>query len=214
VTSWDALEAYLSDLVRKVGGVSYVLRDSGGRHLAPRPPPAVDRTAVIQEFIRERFLEAQKEDKGDRSEPLELARLDRSAIDEAVQRISLGEPHPEPAPVQAALENRARALARYNARIARFKQHSALLDEACGVDFVRKGPGKRYVHREAALPFVAERLLSSYLLIIAFRDVRAVDAQGVVLCLERARSIISDMLGDLPPDDGGDRAIAYSQRPA
>jgi hypothetical protein len=89
-----------------------------------------------------------------------------------------------------------------------------LLDEAVGVDFVRKGPGKRYVHREAAFPFVAERFLSSYLLIIAFGDVGAVDAQGVILALERARSVISDMLGDLPPDDGGDRAIAHSQRPA
>jgi len=36
VTSSDALQAYLLDLVRKVGGVSYALRDSGGRHLAPR----------------------------------------------------------------------------------------------------------------------------------------------------------------------------------
>jgi hypothetical protein len=183
------------------------LRDSGGRHLAPRPPPPVDRTAIIEEFIRKRFREDEKEGKVDRNEPLtivlekieeRLARIDEGAID----------------PVQAALENRARALARYNARIERFKPHSALLDEAIGVDFVRRGPGKRYVHREAALPFVAERFLSSYLLIIAFRDVGAVDAQGVVLALERARSVISDMLGDLPPDDGGDRAIAHSQRPA
>lgn len=117
-------------------------------------------------------------------------------------------------PLKTALENYSRALARYNVRLKRFRPHSALLDEAVGVDFVRKGPGKRYVHREAARPFIAERFLSSYLLIIAFNDVGAVDAQGVVLTLERARSVISDLLGDLPPDHGGDRAIAHSQRPA
>ena len=50
--------------------------------------------------------------------------------------------------------------------------------------------------------------------LIAFRDAAAVDAQGVVITFERARSVISDMLGDLPPDDGGDRALALSQRPA
>ena len=184
MTSWDALEAYLLDLVRKVGGVAYVLRDSGGRHLAPRPPPPVDRRAIVEAAFREGRRADAKGDKEDRDDD----------------------------PVKTALYNRDRALARYNARIERFKPRFALLDEAVGVDFVRKGPGKRYVHREAALPFIAERYLSSYLLIIAFRDVDAVDAQGVVLALERARSVISDMLGDLPPDDGGDRAIAQSQR--
>ena len=114
--------------------------------------------------------------------------------------------------MQAALRDRARALVQHLTGVERIKPLSALLDETVGVDFVRKGPGKRYVHRGAEFPFIAERLLSSYLLIIAFREVSAVDAQGVVLTLERARPVISDMLGDLPPDDGGDRAIAHSQR--
>ena len=239
MTSWDALEAYLLDLVRKVGGVVYVLRDSGGRHLAPRPPPPVDRRATVDpedealiKAIRERFLEGDKGDKGDKPDnadkpdmPDRITNELRRSLEaveqrilshldgmlEASHRISRNE---APELVWMTIKDPAGAVARYNARIEQFEPHAAALDEAVGVDFVRKGPGKRYVHREAALPFIAERYLSSYLLIIAFRDVGAVDAQGVILALERARAVISDMLEDLPPDDGGDRAIAHSQRPA
>src|SRR5262245_32269210 len=180
--SWDELEAYLLGLVKKVGGADYALRDSGGRHLAPRPPPRIDRNSFFEAAFQQSLHEALKAD-------------------------------PPPAdPVGTVVQNRAREIARLGVRAERFKQHAAVLDDVVGIDFVRKGPGKRYVHRQANLPFIAERFLSSYLLIIAFRDVSAVDAQGVVLALERARATISDMLGSLPPDGGGYEAVSNAMR--
>ncbi len=101
---------------------------------------------------------------------------------------------------------------RYLDTLERFKQHAAVLDAAVGAEFVKRGPGKRYVHRQADLPFIAERFLSSYLLIIAFGDPDLVDEGGAVLALERARSGICTMLEDLPPDNGGDRALSNANR--
>jgi len=98
------------------------------------------------------------------------------------------------------------------ARFGQFEQHAAVLGRTVGVDFVKKGPGKRYMHRQADLPFIAERFLSSYVLIIAFREAADVDAQGVVLALERARATICDLLARLPPDGGGDEAISNAMR--
>jgi hypothetical protein len=94
----------------------------------------------------------------------------------------------------------------------RFEQHAAVLARAVGVDFAKKGPGNRYLHRHADLPFIAERFLSSYVLIIGFREAADVDAQGVVLALERARATICDLLAGLPPDGGGHEALSNAMR--
>ncbi len=83
-----------------------------------------------------------------------------------------------------------------------FDRLTASVEKRVGPAFVKRGPGKRYIHRDAELPFVVERLLSSHLL----------DEGGVVL--ERARPTICDMLEGLPPDDGGDRAFSSAKRPA
>jgi hypothetical protein len=96
----------------------------------------------------------------------------------------------------------------------RFKQHAGAVEKAVGANFVMRGPGKRYVHRVADLPFIAERLLSSYLLIVEFPSLDALEGGGILMTLERARSTICDMLGDLPPDGGGDRALSNANRSA
>ena len=115
-----------------------------------------------------------------------------------------GTADPDPAP----------EVSRYMDALDRFKQHSAVLDSAVGADFVKRGPGKRYVHRSADLPFIAERFLSAYLLIIAFEHADVLDEGGAILALERARSAVTDMLETLPPDGGGDRALSNANRRA
>jgi hypothetical protein len=178
VTSWDELEAYLSNLVEKVGGTSYILQGSGGRHLAPRPPAGATLVEAIERWLREQR-------KGDAP---------------AAEAAGVAE-------LYAAPEVRT-----FFALLERSKQVAAALDAAVGADFVKRGPGKRYVHRQADLPFIAERFLSAYLLILAFSDAAAVDEGGAVFGLERARSVISALLEDLPPDGGGDRALSIAKR--
>jgi hypothetical protein len=182
VRAWAELEAYLVRLVKKIGGTSYVLRDSGGRHLAPRTPPLGDRTATLDAGLRRYVAERLGKD---------------PSLSDATLRV---------------LQARAHASGGIALNARRFEQHAAVLERAVGVDFVKKGPGKRHLHRQPDLPFIAERFLSSYLLIIAFREAADVDAQGVVLALERARPTISDLLAGLPPDGGGHEAISNSMR--
>jgi len=182
VKAWEELEGYLVHLVKKIGGTGYALRDSGGRHLAPRVAPLGDRKATLQAALLRHLAEGIVED---------------PSMSDATSRV-----------VQA----RALASARIAVNSGRFEQHAAVLERAVGVDFVRKGPGKRYLHRQADLPFIAERFLSSYVLIIGFRAAGDVDAQGVVLALERARATISDLLAGLPPDGGGHEAISNAMR--
>jgi hypothetical protein len=112
------------------------------------------------------------------------------------------------------VRGRIREFERVMQLMERFKQHADVLENAVGADFAMKGPGRRYVHRAADLPFIAERLLSSYLLIVAFPAVDALDGGGILMALERARSTICDMLSDLPPDGGGDQAVSNANRPA
>jgi hypothetical protein len=182
VTSWDELEGYLSALVEKVGGATYVLQGSGGRYLAPRLLAKDD--ATLFELLN-RWLFAQRREHVEKDQP--------GGADNG-------------APASEA--------SRYLNALERIKQYAAALDAAAGAEFVKRGPGKRYIHRQADLPFIAERFLASYILIIAFDDPDAVDRGGAVLALERARSAISTMLEDLPPDGGGDRALSNVNRGA
>ena len=184
MTSWDELEAYLSTLVDRVGGALYVLQDSGGRHLAPRLPVKHDSTLYRAAVNRwERARGGADPDKPD--------------VD--------GTDNRDPAPEIS-------RYLRYFDSLERSKQCSPVLDAAVGADFVKRGPGKRYVHRQADLPFIAERFLSSYLLIIAFGAPAAVDQGGAVLALERARGVICAILEGLPPDGGGARALSSANR--
>jgi hypothetical protein len=117
-------------------------------------------------------------------------------------------------PAGADNEAPAPGASRYLDALQRIPRYAAALDAAAGAEFVKRGPGKRYIHREADLPFIAERFLASYILIIAFEDPDVVDGGGAILALERARSAISTMLEDLPPDGGGDRALSNVNRGA
>jgi hypothetical protein len=204
MTSWSSLETYLDRLVKSVAGVGYVLRGSRGRHLAPRLP-RINEAALADAF---NALQRGKEEGRDSDRLRELlgrvlllaASVEREA--ESFRERSRDD----------TFEGVLREVERVMRLIARFNQHSAVLESAIGGNFVTRGPGKRYIHRAADLPFIAERLLSSYVLVVVFRSVEALDSDGVLLALGRARSTICDMLGDLPPDGGGDRALSNANR--
>jgi hypothetical protein len=190
VTSWADLEAYLRELVKKVGGTAYVLRDTGGRHLVPRPPPVTNAADLFKAIGRRvsvsRLLRVRAEEDAPTGDGA------KSTNEEALIRM----------------------LYRHIRFTNRFNEHSGVLDAVVGADFVRRGPGKRYVHDPADLPFIAERFVASYLLIIEFGFGAVLEERGAVRALEKARPVICDMLADLPPEDGGDRAVSNAGRVA
>jgi hypothetical protein len=76
-----------------------------------------------------------------------------------------------------------------------------LLENRFGKNFLRKGRGKRFLHNEKNNLFIAEQLLSTYLLIIFFK--KPFNLFKCSSILDKEKEVINDVLGRLPPLGGG-----------
>lgn len=188
MTSWSQLEAFLQRLAEKAGGVSYALRDARGVHLVP---VFQDLDARKLRGIVALCAYRRKSGKFD----------DKAEIEKLVKLLAL---LPDDAPKLRAFID----------HVVSFDRALDTIESLLGSDFVKRGPGKRHIHTEPGNMFVAERLLSSYLLIVLFTDDNAPDSVGATWVLEKERAALCDLLQDLPPDDDGDRALASARRPA
>jgi hypothetical protein len=90
-------------------------------------------------------------------------------------------------------------------RLASFERACATVRSIFGADCLHNGKWRRHLHHEPDNWFVAEKVLSTYHLIVLF-DEEYVNDEWIGATLDHARPVLAGIIPTLPPLDGGGRA--------
>lgn len=88
-----------------------------------------------------------------------------------------------------------------------FRRANEVLEATFGLDFLRRRAARQHLHEEPRFSFVAQPLLSAYLLILVFTDKfrrgGPPDLARVSWEIDKSLVTLRELVRNLPPDSGG-----------